>query len=232
MDVIEEEFGRILANHKLSQKDFEKLSTIQDKIKTMFDLSVIKPFGILFVLTTGGILLCGFSTITYYFVPLLLEAKIPIDLYWAAAFLASYRAILSVFALPFIGNLEKRKVHFVSGAFLILGLLSLSISSYLIHVADLLENYPMAGWIPIISILLIYTSEALGWVSIIIAFQGELLPVKARSMGLGVLGFIDSLISFGFVKSIPKMLDTLGIHGIFMMCVCFTISTMTFSSNA
>ena len=87
----------------------------------------------------------------------------------------------------------------------------------------------MAGWIPIISILLIYTSEALGWVSIIIAFQGELLPVKARSMGLGVLGFIDSLISFGFVKSIPKMFDTLGIHGTFMMCACFAISTMIFS---
>ena len=65
--------------------------------------------------------------------------------------------------------------------------------------------------------------------SIIIAFQGELLPVKARSLGIGVLGFIESLISFGFVKSITKMFDTLGIHGTFMMCACFAISTMIFS---
>ena len=59
--------------------------------------------------------------------------------------------------------------------------------------------------------------------------QGELLPVKARSLGIGCLGFIVSLISFGLVKSIPNMFATIGIHGTFLMCACFAIFTMIFS---
>ena len=54
------------------QEGFEK------SFKMMFDPSVIKPFGILIIVTLGGIILCGFPITTYYFVPLLLESKIPI----------------------------------------------------------------------------------------------------------------------------------------------------------
>ena len=140
MNIVEEEFKRISVNQKLNQEGFEKPSSIKDKIKMMFDLTVIKPFGILFVLTIGGMLLCGFPITTYYFVPLLLESKIPIDSYWTAAFLASYRATLSLLTLPFIGRCPKRQIHFGSGVFLILGLLSLSISTYLIHEVDIQEN--------------------------------------------------------------------------------------------
>ena len=158
----------------------------------MFDPSVIKPFGILIIVTLGGIILCGFPITTYYFVPLLLESKIPIDSYWTAAFLASYRATLSLLTLPFIGRCPKRQIHFGSGVFLILGLLSLSISTYLIHEVDIQENYPMTGWIPIISILLICTSQAIGWENSIIALQAQCLKIT-KNVVFEIFNFVHFL---------------------------------------
>ena len=55
------------------------------------------------------------------------------------------------------------------------------------------------------------------------------MPTKARSLGIGILGLLSSLVSFGIVKSVPTMFYTLGVHGTFLMCACFTIGLLIFS---
>ena len=77
-----------------------------------------------------------------------------------------------------------------------------------------------ARWIPIFSILLIYTAFAFGWGSMAYILQGELLPARARSFGSGLLGFLDNLVLFFVTKSVPAMFATLGVHGTFLLSAC------------
>ena len=55
------------------------------------------------------------------------------------------------------------------------------------------------------------------------------MPTKARSLGIGVLGLLSSLVSFGIVKSVPTLFYALGVHGTFLMCALFTIGLLIFS---
>ena len=165
---IQEEFERILFNKKAKE-------SVKNQLKMMFDGAFVKPFGFLLILTIVGVLLCGGPIISYYKVPLLLEAKIPFDPYWTSAWMGSVRAILSCLALPFIGRFMKRTVHFFCSGVLIIGLLSLSAFTYFY---ETLEEYPVARWIPIISILLIYASHSFGRESVIFALQVYLFRKK------------------------------------------------------
>ena len=166
--IIQEEFERILVYKELKLQSEEHQESVLKRVKMMVDPTFVKPFGFLLVLTIVGVLLCGGPIISYYKVPLLLEAKIKFDPYWTSAFMATFRAILSCLALPFIGRFMKRTVHFFSSGILIFGLLSLSAFTYFL---DVLEDYELARWIPIISILLIYASHSFGRESIIFALQ-------------------------------------------------------------
>ena len=78
----------------------------------------------------------------------------------------------------------------------------------------------IARWIPIFSILIIYTAFSFGWGSIPYALQGELLPARARSFGAGLLGFVDNLVLFFVTKSVPSMFALLGVHGTFLLSAC------------
>ena len=162
--IIQEEFERILLNKELK----EEQESVLKRVKSMFDPTFVKPFSFLMVLTIVGVLLCGGPIISYYKVPLLLEAKIQFDPYWTSAWMASFRAIMSCLALPFIGRFMKRTVHFFCSGILIIGLLSLSAFTYFL---DVLEDYDFARWIPILAILLIYASHSFGRESIIFALQ-------------------------------------------------------------
>ena len=55
------------------------------------------------------------------------------------------------------------------------------------------------------------------------------MPTKARSLGIGILGLLSSLVSFGIVKSVPTMFYALGVHGTFLMCALSTIGLLIFS---
>ena len=52
------------------------------------------------------------------------------------------------------------------------------------------------------------------------SFQGELLPVHARSVGSALLGIIDNLSLFLSAKLVPTFNEYLGVHGSFLM-YCF-----------
>ena len=91
-------------------------------------------------------------------------------------------------------------------------------NSYVHQVAFL--DFLIARWIPIFSILIIYTAFSFGWGSIPYGLQGELLPARARSFGAGLLGFVDNLVLFFVTKSVPSMFALLGVHGTFLLSAC------------
>ena len=103
MDIVETEFNRIMLNFKMQQKlqivegkqPPSKLEAMKEGFKLFADPSFVKPFVFLLAIFLIGFEMCGFPAIGFYMVPLLQEAEIPFDPYWAAAMLASYQALMS-----------------------------------------------------------------------------------------------------------------------------------------
>ena len=96
MDIVEEEFNRILVNIKIQEKEDQSLATDQNRFKQMaseipYDMSFWKPFAFLVLLFAIGMEWAGFPAIGFYMVPLLKKSKIPMDPFWASALVASYR---------------------------------------------------------------------------------------------------------------------------------------------
>ena len=96
MDIVEEEFNRILLSIKIQEKENISLEKDESRIKQMVgeiptDMSFWKPFGFLVVLFAIGLEWAGFPAIAFYMVPLLKKSKIPFDPFWASALLATYR---------------------------------------------------------------------------------------------------------------------------------------------
>lgn len=182
LDIVEPEFKRMFMNYKTEPKEQSKMEGIKNGLTLLTDPSFLVPFGILCMLFIVGFNLTGLPVIAFYMIPLLLEAEIHIEPYLAAALLATWRGIMSLIGTPLIGRFKKRTVYFGCGIILTIGLLSLSAFTFFYQDSGLVHNHPSLGWIPIISILLIYTSISFGWLSI--SFQ---LRVSMISQALLVL---------------------------------------------
>ena len=182
LDIVEPEFKRMFMNYKTEPKEQSKMEGIKNGLTLLTDPSFLVPFGVLCMLFIVGFNLTGLPVIAFYMIPLLLEAEIHIEPYLAAALLATWRGIMSLIGTPLIGRFKKRTVYFGCGIILTIGLLSLSAFTFFNQDSGLVHNHPSLGWIPIISILLIYTSISFGWLSI--SFQ---LRVSMISQALLVL---------------------------------------------
>ena len=89
-----------------------------------------------------------------------------------------FRALMSILGMSMIGKCNRRKLYLVCCGIMIFGLLSLSCFSYFNHNELLTQNFPMARWIPIFSILIVYTGFSFGYAGIPYIFQ---VPVLASS---------------------------------------------------
>ena len=52
---------------------------------------------------------------------------------------------------------------------------------------------------------------------VILFSPGELLPADGRSLGMAAGVFIECVVLFGVVKTVPLQVDLLGLHGAFFM---------------
>ena len=78
---------------------------------------------------------------------------------------------MSIIGSSINGKCKRRTVYFVCCGHMIFGLLSLSAYSYFNQNELLTQNFPMARWIPIFSILILYTGFSFGYGSIPYMFQ-------------------------------------------------------------
>lgn len=158
------------------------------------------------------------------------ESKVPIDPFWAAAMLASFRALVGIVGSPIVKKCQRRPLYLCSCAIQIVGLISLSGYCYFNQGELLTANFPFARWIPIFSIMLVYSAFSFGFGNIPYMLQGELLPSHARSFGSGLLGFLDNLSLFISCKLVPTWNEYLGIHGTFLMyaAVCCLVALISF----
>ena len=108
----------------------------------------------------------GFPAIAFYMVPLLKNAEIPFDPYWAAAMLASYRALIAIVGSSVTKGCKRRPQYITCSVVLACGLFLLSTYCYFNQEKLLTENFPVARWIPILALMIIYTAFSFGYGSI------------------------------------------------------------------
>jgi uncharacterized membrane protein len=99
------------------------------------------------------------------------SAQIPFDSYWAAAMLATFRAIVSILGSSFVGKCKRRPMYLSCCAISCLGNLTLAAYCYLNQDGLLTTTFPMARWIPVIAIMFIYIAYAFGIGCICYMFQ-------------------------------------------------------------
>jgi uncharacterized membrane protein len=91
--------------------------------------------------------------------------------------LATFRAIISILGSSFIGRWKRKPVYLTCCTLSCIGNFTLATYYYFNQGGLLTTTFPIARWIPIIAIMLIYVSYAFGIGSICYMFQ---VLVKAK----------------------------------------------------
>ena len=105
------------------------------------------------------------------------------DPYWAGALAHTVMAVMSLAGLLINRKFKKRPVYLTCCAILCFGTTTLATYFYLNKNEYLKLNYPWTGWLPIISVTLIYTSKALGIGSITHMLQVHHSALEFRIFG-------------------------------------------------
>jgi len=225
------EHGRILENLREIEKEREGSSEngLKNKLRRMQDPAFYKPFLLLNLMLSIGLDWAGFPALAFYMHTLLQDMDVPIDKYWAAAFLGLYRAVMVVGLSFLLVKVPKRSMYLLSASLVLAAVLiqaSYATFGSLIPV----EYLSVSGYIPLFAIVLQYTGFGLGYGPIVFALQGELLPSDLRSLGGGLLGVIDNVFLFSAIKTVPVLINMIGLGGIFYLYSGVVFTNLLFCS--
>lgn len=181
------------------------------------DSTFLKPFGVLLVMFCIGLEWAGLPAIAFYMVNLLEEANIPMDPYWGAAAVSGYRTLLLMVTPTITKNFKRRPMYLINCILVVLGHCGIATYFLLRSKSNVISSFPVAKWIPVFSIVIIYTAFSFGYGSVPYMLQGEILPAQSRSIGTGLLGFIDNISCFMATKMAPTIADYFGSFGAFYL---------------
>ena len=232
--VVEREMTRMRDNIKM-QRERKMDSNNPSNISASQFLkgTFLRPFLVLVILTSFGLNYTGAPTLAFYLIQILKRGRLPIDPYVAAAWLVSYRVLVTVCtSLIFAPYCSRRKLYLVSGCILATGALSFGTLCYLEKLESyqsILEAYPAVKWLPIVAIGMLYTGLSGGYAMVIFSLLGELLPSNVRGVGIGFVSG-TAVISFFLVgKFTPMVSRIIGLHGMFWIFACVGYSLVIFA---
>ena len=75
---------------------------------------------------------------------------------------------------------------------------------------DLIQLSDFMKIVPILCIILMYISQVFALGSIPYMLQSEILPLQARSLGSGLIGFFDYFSLFVSIKIVPSLIQWIG----------------------
>lgn len=124
--------------------------------------------------------------------------------------LDGHRIIANIFAIYIIKKAKRRTMLFTTVGINVLALLGLAAYTYAKENRLLNTDYPIIG---ILLIHLLMFAVATGTISLCFIIAGEIFPLEYRSLagGLSVLFYSANL--FLNVKTIPYLLNNIGVHG-------------------
>ena len=88
--------------------------------------------------------------------------------------------------------------------------------------ASIVQDSIYIRMFPLLSIIMVYICNVFATHNIAFILQSEILPLRGRSFGSGLLGLIDNLSLFLCTKLVPTFESSMGMHGMFIMFSCIS----------
>ena len=137
-------------------------------------------------------------------------AEIPFNAYWGSVFLCTIRFILSLISLCFAHRLPRRMTYISCCILSSIATSLIACYFFLVEKHDLIQLSDFMKIVPILCIILMYISQVFALGSIPYMLQSEILPLQARSLGSGLIGFFDYFSLFVSIKIVPSLIQWIG----------------------
>lgn len=159
----------------------------------------------------------SFPFISSYLVSIFKATKAPFDPYVMSIFATSSRFAASLASGAILPKFPRRTIFLTSAIILLVCLSTLGVYAFL-QIHDIWSEYlQYLSWLPLVNIIVIYLSSSIGYMNINLLLIGEILPAESKSLGNAIVTFCQFVASFSMVKSVPFLLETLGIYGVFWL---------------
>ena len=163
-----------------------------------------------------------------------MDTKVPVKEYSATVFIYGFRIVTILIANTVIYRFKMRTVFFTTAICHMILIACLSLYCYLKKDWAVTSLYPVAAWIPIVCILLMFSTSAVGCYNILWNFfgTGMLLPSYARTFGAGMVGILDHFSIALLSILLPTMIERIGWHGIFFtffICCAISVEVLWFA---
>ena len=153
----------------------------------------------------------GMNMLSLYMVNIFTDAGSSIDPKLAPIIVAVLRVLAGI-AVIFVLRYAKRKMVLL--ICIVLTFLSyLALGTYSLFKEKQDEEYIRStfGWVPLISLIIIQSCEALGFIAIVhFNLQPESFPTPVRYLGCGMCGLVTALGRFSVTKLFPQLLGLFG----------------------
>jgi len=227
--VVSEEIKRIKVSASLAAQneveDIKEIDKITRKLRRLTDMSFLRPF-ILLNLMRIGIEWGGFPALAFYMHTILANLKIPFNPYWMAVIIAAFRSVICIILSFILIKTPRRTMYLFSGGLVAIALFCQAGYAW---INPFIPEYYMeyTKWIPLISIFIHYLGYGLGWGAITYMLQGEILPSDMRSFGGGLIGIMGNVYLFLAVKTLPSLLESVGVGGTFSIYCGVSLLVLT-----
>ena len=189
------------------------------------DKAFLKPLATLALVFVVFCEWSGLPPLAFFLVQLLMDAKIPVDPYIATVGIFAFRSAVLIIGNFIVARFKMRVVFFSTTICHLFVMSMIALYSYLNKDGWLTENFPTAGWTPIICIMLLYATAGVGCFNVIFSFTGVLFPSYARTFGSGLIGVLDNIALVGTSSLFPYMLEAFGLHGSLMVNIICVASS-------
>ena len=136
----------------------------------------LKPFLFLNLILNFGLQWAGFPALAFYQHTILKQMNIPLDEYWVAVALAGYRSCLTVGLSFVLYKFKRRPVYLFAGSLVCLATGSLSAYNWIAPSLDP-SIRDSISFLPLVSVVLIYTGFGCGYAPIVFILQGTKMCV-------------------------------------------------------
>ena len=108
--------------------------------------------------------------------------------------------------------------------------LSISCYSYLMDLGGYEDVLESLNWLPALDAVIAFASMSIGYGTITFLIVGEILPTESKDTITSFVIFVQYIGAFIFLKSIPFLLSSMGIHGMFLLFFGIMLFSATFSA--
>ncbi|KAF7995767.1 hypothetical protein HCN44_006874 [Aphidius gifuensis] len=198
------------------------LDHVREIIKAILQPNALKPFCVLFfyfLIYQWS----GTNALTFYAVQIFNKSGVTINSYLITVVLGVVRLLSTIMACVLCRKCGRRPLTMISS--IGCGISMIGFSGYLWYYQywKLNNIEPSFTWMPVLFIFSYTIACTIGFLVIPWVMIGEVYPVQVRGIMGGLTTFSAHSFVFSVVKSFPFLIDTITMHGTFLMFGCISL---------